>query len=183
MNNETWVARMKTLFDFVDLNKNGTMEVEDWLRYVDNINREVKPDTRLYENLRQAMLNNIAAMGLTPGKKLTKDEYVKNMADMAVRENAKRSRGEKTYLEILENAWYAIMDINHDGVVTLDEYRIVLKVCNFSAEEAEAGFRAMDTNKNGKVELKELIDHELNYWFPRNDGEVNKEMFATKFDT
>ena len=83
LNNGTWVARIKSLFDFVDLNKNGTLEVDDWIRYVDNVNREVKPNPKLYENLRQAMLNAIAAMGVLPGKKLTKDEFVKNFAEMA----------------------------------------------------------------------------------------------------
>ena len=89
MNNAAWVKRMTSLFDFVDVNKNGTMEVDDWIRYVDNINCEIKPDEKLYENLRQAMLNNIAAMGVTAGKKLTKDEFIKNIAEMAIKENAK----------------------------------------------------------------------------------------------
>ena len=71
LNNTMWVApRMKSLFDFVYFNKNGTMEVDDWLCYVDNINREVNPDPKLYENLSQTMLNNIAAMGVTPGNNL-----------------------------------------------------------------------------------------------------------------
>lgn len=182
LNDATWVARMKSLFDFVDLNKNGTMEVDDWIRYVDNINREVKPDPKLYENLRQAMLNNIAAMGVLPGKKLTKDEYVKNIAEMAIKENAKRSRGERTYLDILEDAWYDTVDTNHDGFITLEEYRIVMKACNFSPEEVDAGFCAMDTNKNGKIERKELVEHELNYWFGLSDDQASKGMFGAKFD-
>ena len=182
MNNTAWVTRIKSLFRFFDSNRDGTVEIEDWLRCVDNINRDVKPDTKLYENLRQAMLNALGGVGVTPGKKLTKDEFVKGMAEMAVAENARRSRGEIPYLALMENAWYAILDINHDGVVTLDEYQIVLKACNFSAEEAEMGFRAMDANKNGKVELKELIDYELNYWNSLNDDEVNKGMFGGKFE-
>ena len=86
---------------------------------MDNVNREVKPDPKLYENLRQAMLNAVApAMGVTPGKKLTQDESVKNLAEMAIAENAKRSRGERTYFDILENAWYDTVDTNRDGSVT-----------------------------------------------------------------
>ena len=72
------------------------MEVDDWIRYVDNINREVNPDPKLHKNLRQAMLNNIAAMGVTTGKKLTKDEFLENIAEMAIKENDKRTRGERT---------------------------------------------------------------------------------------
>ena len=183
LNNGTWVARIKSLFDFVDLNKNGTLEVDDWIRYVDNVNREVKPNPKLYENLRQAMLNAIAAMGVLPGKKLTKDEFVKNFAEMAVTDSKKRSRDEKTYIGILENAWYDTLDINHDGFVTLDEYRIVLKAWGFTPEEVEAGFSAMDTNKNGKISRKEFVDHVLDYWFGLSEDQARKGMFGARYDS
>ena len=183
LNNGTWVARIKSLFDFVDFNKNGTLEVDDWIRYVDNVNREVKPNPKLYENLRQAMLNAIAAMGVLPGKKLTKDEFVKNFAEMAVTDSEKRSRDEKTYIGILENAWYDTLDINHDGFVTLDEYRIVLKAWGFTPEEVEAGFSAMDTNKNGKISRKEFVDHVLDYWFGLSEDQARKGMFGARYDS
>ena len=183
LNNGTWVARIKSLFDFVDLNKNGTLEVDDWIRYVDNVNREVKPNPKLYENLRQAMLNAIAAMGVLPGKKLTKDEFVKNFAEMAVTDSEKRSRDEKTYIGILENAWYDTLDINRDGFVTLDEYRIVLKAWGFTPEEVEAGFSAMDTNKNGKISRKEFVDHVLDYWFGLSEDQARKGMFGARYDS
>ena len=58
---------------------------------MDNINREVKPDPKLHENLRQEMLNNIAAMGVTLTREEThKDELLENVAEMAIKENDKR---------------------------------------------------------------------------------------------
>ena len=41
----------------------------------------------------------------------------------------------------------------------------------------------MDANKNGKVERKELVDHELNYWFGLNNDQASKGMFGSKFDS
>ena len=95
MNNAAWVTRIKGFFDRVDENKNGTIEVADFTALLDKFNREVKPDPKIYENLRQVTMEHIAAMGITPGNKVTKDEHVKNMANMAVVERTKRLNGEK----------------------------------------------------------------------------------------
>ena len=93
--NTAWVTRIKGFFDRMDENRNGAIEVADFTVMLDNFNREVKPDPKVYENLRQVIMEHIAAMGVTPGNKVTKDEYVKNMANMAVAEQAKRLKGEK----------------------------------------------------------------------------------------
>lgn len=182
LNNTAWVTRIKGFFDRVDQNKNGTIEVKDFEDLLANVNREIKPDAKVYENFRQVVMEHITNMGITPGKKLTKDEYVKNMAKMAVVENAKKGKGEKASLAKVNDALYDMVDINRDGFVTLDEFRTVTKVaygCN--AAEAEAGFRAIDTNKNGKIERKELTDYEVNFWFGLDD-EANKELYGTKFE-
>ena len=181
MNNEAWVTRVKGFFDRMDENRNGTIEVTDFTIMLDKFNRELKPDPKVYENLRQVVMEHIAAMGVTPGIKVTKDEYVKHMANMAVVEHAKRLNGEKMSLAKVNDALYDMFDINHDGVVTLEEFRTVMKIAyGCDAEEADATFRLIDTNKNGKIERKELTDYELNYWFDLND-EASKGFYGAKF--
>lgn len=120
-------------------------------------------------------------MGITAGKKVTKDEYLKNMAKMAVSQHAKRIRGEKVSLENLNDAMYDLLDTNHDGTVNLSEFKIVMNVvfgCN--AKEAEATFRRMDTSKNGKIERKTLTDYEMKFWFDLDD-EASKGFYGDKF--
>ena len=74
-----------------------------------------------------------------------------------------------------------MFDINHDGVVTLEEFRTVMKIAyGCDAEEADATFRLIDANKNGKIERKELTNYELNYWFDLND-EASKGLYGAKF--
>ena len=181
--NAVWVTRIKGYFDRVDENSNGTIEVADFTAGLDHFNREVKPaDPKVYENLRQVVMEHIAAMGVTPGKNVTKDEYVKNMANMAVAEQAKRLKGEKMSLAKINDALYDMFDINHDGVVTLEEFRTVMKIVyGCDTEVADATFLKIDTNKNGKIERKELTDYELNYWFDLND-EASKGFYGAKFE-
>ena len=165
LNNEKWVTRIKATFDMIDLNKNGTLEEADWMRWAENIKRDVNPDAALLDNLTKAMGNFTAAMGATAGKKLNKDEYVKVSAEMAVAEQAKKAKGERTLVSYVNEAWHAVVDKNHDGFVTRDEFHAIMKACNVTTEMADARFNAMDKNKNGKIELKELSEAEENFWF------------------
>ena len=184
MNNAAWVARIKGFFDCVDYNKNGTIEVADFTAMMDKLKREIKQaDPKLLENFRQVVMDeHIVAMGITPGKKLTNDEYVKNMAKMAVEEHAKRVRGEKMSLAKVNDAMYDLCDVNHDGTVTLDEFTNVMTIMyGCDAKEAEATFHRIDTNKNGKIEREELTDYELKFWFDLND-EASKGFYGAKYE-
>ena len=58
-----------------------------------------------------------------------------------------------------------MVDKNHDGFVTRDEFHAIMKACNVSTEMADARFNAMDKNKNDKIELKELSEAEEKFWF------------------
>ena len=165
MKNEKWVGRVKTAFDMIDINKNGTVEEDDWKRWIENVKKEVNPDAKLLDNLTKALGNYTKAMGATPGRKLNKDEYVKVMAEMAVAENARKAKGEKTLASYATEAWHDVVDKNHDGFVTIDEFRTVMKACNMPAAMADARFNVIDANKNGKIERKELIEAEEKFWF------------------
>ncbi len=66
--------------------------------------------------------------------------------------------------------------------MTLDEYRTVLKACNFNPSAADETFKLLiDTNRNGKIETKELNDHEFKFWFTLDDQD-SKGMFGDKFE-
>ena len=165
LNNEKWVTRVKQAFDRFDINKNGTLEEADLMRLVENIKKDVNPDPALLDNLTKAMGNYTTAMGLAAGNKHSKDEFLKASAEMAVAEKARKAKGEKTLGNFVNEAWHAVVDKNHDGFVTKDEYRTIMKASNFNAEMADKRFDAMDTNKNGKIELKELHEAEEKFWF------------------
>ncbi len=172
--NPAWVQRMEEVYAAVDLNKDGVMSLEDWEMWVDNIEKDVKPEPQLVLALRTRMQEFCAGMGLTSDKKATKEEFISSAAAMAEAERAKKLKGEETLLEQLNNAWYDVVDTNHDGCVTLDEWRQVQKACNCDASAADRKFEAVDKDKNGKIERKELNSSEFKFWFTLDDEDSKK---------
>ena len=167
--NPQWVHRMHEVFASMDLNKNGYLELDDWLTMVRNIERDTKADAALIAKLNEVMHEYCAGMGLTPGKKSTREEFVKDMAAFAASERSKTKAGERPLLFKTNDAWYDVVDTNHDGFVTRDEYRIVMKAGSYSTAAADASFDHIDTNKDGKIERKELYQHEFNFWYELDD--------------
>lgn len=166
---------MEAAYKIVDYNKDGFLSVEDWELWVDNIERDVNPDPNLIDTLRTRMREYCAGMGITPGVKATMGEFIKGMAAMAERERAKRLRGDETLLERLNHAWYDVVDTNHDGCVTLEEYRKVLKACNLDPSTADQSFKVIDKNQNGKIERSELTNFEFQFWFMLDDEDSDED--------
>ena len=164
MNNEKWMTRVKASFDIIDLNKNGTVEMDDWKRWVENIKNATNPDAALLEKLTKVLTDYCAGMGVTAGTKLSKDQYVKAIAEFVVAENAKRAKGETTLRDKVNYAFYDVVDKNHDGYVTKEEFCAIMAACNVKPELAEQRFNEIDTNKNGKIERKELCELHDKLW-------------------
>lgn len=167
--NAKWVKHIEDVFVIVDFNKKGFMSLEDWELWVDNIQRDLNPDPALVKNLREVMREYCQGIGLKPGVQLTPKQFVQKFAVFAAVEKAKYDMGEEPFLFKLNHAWYNVVDTNHDGTITLDEYTKVTKACNFGDDAASVAFETIDKNHNGKLERKELNEHEFKFWFTVED--------------
>ena len=181
LQNPTWVHRMTERFDRLDLDKNGYLSFKDWELWAKNIEKMMKPAAHLMAALRARMEEYCAAMGIVPGSQSTKDEFLKCIAAMAVTERAKNQEGEETLLHRLNDAFFDIVDTNHDGSVTLAEWKIVLQACNIETSAANETFNRLDKDKNGKIERSELTDAEFKFWYTLDDPET-KGMFGDAFE-
>ena len=122
-----------------------------------------------------------AALGLTEGVEVDKQKYLEGAAAMKVAELARLKRGEGSLLERLDNSWFDIVDTNHDGHVTFEEYKVLMKASNFDLESAKATFALLDKNKKGKLERKEFISAHFKFWFELDDPDA-QGMFGDKFE-
>lgn len=181
-NDPQWVHRIESLFNLLDYNKNGFLEPADWQLWVDNIEKACKPEPpSLIERLRKETGAYFADVGITAGRHLTRDEFVNAFSEFAVRERAKKERGEKPLLYPMNDAVYDVADTNKDGFVTIDEYRRIFVACNLPASAADAAFKVADANSDGKIDRQELNDYEFKFWFERGDH-VAKGMFGEAFE-
>lgn len=177
LQNPAWVHRMQQVFDRLDMDKNGYLSNEDWELWAKNIEKMVKPAPHLMAALRARIEEYCAALGIVPGTQSTRDEFVKGIAAMAVIERAKSQRGEETLLHKLNDAFYDIVDTNHDGSVTLGEWKVILEACNIESSAANKMFNTLDKNKDGKIGRRVLTDTEFEFWYALDDPD-GKGMFG-----
>ena len=180
LQNPTWVHRVEQFFEVLDTNKNGYLTLEDVQLAIDRIEKEVKPEAHLVATLRARNEEYYALIGVVPGKQTTKDEYVKGFAALAIADKARKEKGEETLLHKLHDAWYDVVDTNHDGCVRLDEWRVVMRASNIESS-ADEFFKALDKNKNGKIERAELSEKDFKFWYVLDDADT-RGIFGDKFE-
>ena len=180
-NSPKWVKRMKELFDQSDLNKNGTLSIEDFYIWIEQLEKEVKPEKALLTKLRekcQAFWENV---GLKPGVQLTKQEFVDRLAEISVVERAAYDRGEKTLFYQYTDAVFDAVDTSRDGFLQLSEYQKMMKASNFDADTAEYAFKLIDANHDGKLSRQELLDYNSKYWFSPDDPKA-AGLYGPKYE-
>lgn len=170
---ETWVKKIKKGFLRLDVNKNGYVSLENYTLWVDNIEKEHNQDPEMIARLREVQTNFAGAYGLKPGVQFTQDQFVKAIAGLAASESARKQNGERLLMFDLIDAWYDVVDSNHDGTITLDEYKKIFRARNLSDEAAEAVFRCVDQNHNGKLKRSELNDQQFKFWFTIEGGNMD----------
>ncbi|XP_011410381.1 PREDICTED: aequorin-2-like [Amphimedon queenslandica] len=183
LKNPTWVKRVDEFFYVRDVNKNGYIELNDFRIVADKL-------TTLTNNKRPEALKRVleaelalaAALGIKEGDKLSKEQWIDAMASLAEKLNAKSKAGEKPLTEDLTNALFDVVDVNEDGTVSLDEYKLVFKAYNIDDAAAAQGFAAHDKNKNGKLERHEIVNQHTRFWWYVNDDFGSNGTFGERFE-
>lgn len=124
--NPVWVSRMGANFDTVDADKTGTVDIDEFLQWAENMRDLCKATDAEMTNLREQLKKFWGATGLKPGIEMTKEKFLQGLNSLAQGELDRKRKGEKTLHEQLNNAFFDVMDINNDGTVTLDELKVRL---------------------------------------------------------
>ena len=181
-----WQRRMEELFIRLDRDNDGFVSMDDFMAQIDKFERDHVPtpsngesSPELIQNLRSCMQEICSAMGLTPGKKATKYEFIRDILVYAPREIEKRQKGEDALIDKLNNAWYDAICTTHDGHVTLEEWRIITNAWQLDHSVADKTFSTIDHENKGKISRKELNEKLFMFWFASED-EHSQQQFGEK---
>ena len=180
-NSPEWIKRMEALFDQTDRNKDGFLSIEDFSFWSDNLERQEKPDPVLMQKARKATNEFWESTGLKPGIKLTKEQFIDGMIELAMIEKAKHLEGneDSVHTRFIESL-FDLFDTNQSGFIELNEYERLLLACNYDAGSANIVFNIVDADHNGKISRKELRDYNTKFWFFPEDTEATG-MYGPKF--
>lgn len=182
LSNAAWVKRVGELFSATDVNKNGFVKRADFQAFVDNLEKltqNERPD--LIKKAREVVMEFADSLGVKEGVKLTKEEYIEGMAALAVEQSAKLKRGETSLTVKLNNAFYDVVDVNHDGTISLEEYKLILKAFNIDESAAAEGYATLDKNQDGKLNRQKMNEAETNFWWSLDDP-ASKGMMGKQFE-
>jgi hypothetical protein len=180
--NPAWVKRMEEFFVQSDMNKDGYLSIEDFKMCSDNIEREVKAEASLLQELHRATFEYWeASCGLKPGVQLTKEQFIENMSKHSATEKAKFDDGITPLAFPYLDALFDAVDTNRDGYLQLDEYEKMMKACNFDAGTAKVTFDTIDSNHDGKLSREELKAYNVKFWYILDDPEA-AGMYGAKFE-
>ena len=181
--NPRWVKRMEEFFVQSDLNKDGSLSIQDFDIWSDNLEREVKAEPALLKKARKATRDFWESTGLKPGVLLSKEQFVEKVAEVAVAEKASFDEGklkESLFFTMMETVFDAV-DTNRDGYLQLNEYATMNKASNFDDGTAKILFDIIDKNHDGKLSRKELLEYNIKFWFTPDDPEA-AGLYGAKFE-
>ena len=177
------MKRVGEFFDQVDLNKDGYLSMEDYDIWIENLKKEVKADPALMEKtikeIREFWGENV---GLKPGVKLTKEQYLDVMAEVCLRAKTDYEKGNRdSSFFHYQNVIFDVVDTNRNGFIELEEYEKLMSASYFGKDVAKIAFDAIDTNHDGKLSREELMDFNQKFWlFP--DNEETAGLFGQRYE-
>lgn len=172
---------MEEFFAQSDYNQDGNLSIEDFDLWSDNLEKEVKADAAILKKARQANRELWESTGLKPGVFLTKEQFVDNMAEVAVAQRAGFDEGKESLFYKMLDAVFDAVDTNQDGYLQLSEYETMMKVSNFDSDTAKILFDMIDTNNDGKLSRTELKEYNVKFWFTPDDPNATG-LYGKKFE-
>ena len=101
----------------------------------------------------------------TGSERVSKDDWLKKVAEMAATDQERIKRGEEPLLARTTGTFFDVMDTNKDGFVTLEDFKLGYGAIGWDAAGAEQTFKAVDKNNTGKVGRKDMIESAHEFWY------------------
>ena len=174
---ELWVVKMKTAFDWHDVDGDGSLTVKDFTNWVKEMTR-LFPD--LSEEQKKILISKqssvwddmLGGKGRGPDYRITESMYIERFYHIVNEEGAEN---------IMKREWeknFMVMDINSDGVISKTEHRRFFDAWkNFDPNGAIVSFTAIDQNMDGEITCDEYVKAGTEFFFNFTDETKPSKYF------
>jgi len=154
-------------FDFMDKNKNGVLTMNEIMWYARNLQKYTGKREKDIEPFKNVLKETFTVMGVTPeGAK--REEWLGKHANFCAQELKLMKEGKPTRMRRLYDAFFAILDVNHDSLLTKAEFAVFAKCVGWPEDMAEKFYKCADKNGNGWLEVEELHNACNEFWYHNN---------------
>ena len=181
MKNDKWVKRIGQFFTQIDLDKNGYVSRQEYLKIIDNLAKAAPGNSAAIAKLREVALEYTKQLGLKEGVNANKQQFTELAAAFAASELARLKKGKATFFGNFNNALFDVVDKNRDGRLTFEEFKVVATVLKYDESSPKATFDLLDRNKDGTIDRKEFIAAKTRFWAVLDDKDT-QGLFGDQFE-
>jgi Ca2+-binding EF-hand superfamily protein len=153
--------KLTYFFGLYDLNKNGYLQLEDFTDIAEKLceKLEYKPGSKHHEFLVRktvALFHRLLAdIDHSDEQKI----YVEGWLDFFNKEVVSKGQEEslEEYVELIIGYLFDLFDENHDGYISLNEYKQVFEIYGIDVQYVDKAFDNLDLNKDARLSRYELI--------------------------
>jgi len=166
--NPRWIERHRHMFNFLDVNKNGKISLNELVYKASNIvcnnlgatEEQTKRHQRAVEDF-------FRGAGMEYGVETEWPEYIEGWKRLAKSELEKHSRNQITLIRLWGDALFDIIDQDRNGSISLDEWKRYTRCAGIIQEEkdCEETFKTCDIDKSGQLDVDELTRQHLGFWY------------------
>ena len=166
------------VFKKQDLDKDGYVTPAEHTDFLVGQLEKFGPDPKAVDAFRDAldalvMCCNNSSVGVRGTEPISKEDFLKVLAEIAEGDLEKMKRGEEPILLKSMEACFDLMDTDHDGFVTLDEYKRMMTLGQgWEEEEADVAVKQLDRNNSGKLSRQDIIQVSYDFWYKYEDDKT-----------
>ena len=168
LTSKTWCYKMEMIaFKKADIDGDGFISEEDrkisesrFMKYA----QEQNVDKKAMEANKAATESYINTFG-TGSDRISKEGWLKKVAEIAAADQEKIKRGEEPLLPKTARTFFDVMDSNKDGFISLEDFKLGYVATGWDAVSAEQAFRAMDKNSSGRIGREDMIKTARDFWY------------------
>ena len=174
--NPKWINRHKFMFNFLDINKNGRITLDEIVsKASDDICAKLGATPAQTQRHQDAVEAFFKKMGMDYGKEVEFPAFVKGWEELAKYDLKLWSQNKRTLIRDWGDAVFDIFDKDGNGTISLDEWKAYGRISGIcpSDEDAEKTFKHCDLDNSGKLDVDEMTRQHLGFWYtldPNADG-------------
>ena len=174
--NPKWVARHKFMFNFLDVNGNGKITLNELVKKASvDICSKLDATEEQIARHQKAVEDFFGGAGMKYDVETDWPEYLEGWKRLATTELQRHARNQVTLIRLWGDALFDILDKDGNGYVTLDEWITYTHAAGIQQtdEQCKDTFKHCDLDKNGKLGIDEMTRQHLGFWYsmdPTADG-------------
>ena len=168
LNSKSWCYKMEEfLFKKQDVDGDGCISEEDrkasQSRFMDYVQKQGVDKAALEAN-KAASEKYISTFG-TGSDRVSKDDWLKKVAEIAAADQEMIKRGEEPILSKNAGPFFDIMDTDKDGFLSLEDFKLGYTAIGWDAVSAEHSFKFLDKTNSGKVSRETVVNSSTDFWY------------------